>query len=117
MRKVIQNEVNLVQADYRDQLAQLFARVDSNGDGTLSAEDFGASKSAQWDMIQNVFDYNKDGSVTAQEFIAYFIADTWKEYPVDENFLMDPRYAGFNSYLAQHIQNFAAQFPDDMADL
>jgi hypothetical protein len=114
--KVINNEVPLVPPAIYQQMADLFQRLDRDNSGTITAADFTADEADIWQNVQRFFDYSKDGVVEAQEFVAGFIADAWKENPLDENYLTDTNYPAFNQHLLGMIGNLASTVPEDEMD-
>jgi len=65
-----------LEAETKQQIEQLYQLLDANQDGQVSIEDFALpsgeiprERQAQWEMLRDEFDFDRNGVVDADEFV------------------------------------------------
>ncbi len=85
IKAMLHNKLDLIQPDTRNRVALLFTQLDTDKSGELTVDDFSHSTNKDlneklqilWAGLTNNFDFDGNGSITQQEFLAYFILEAF----------------------------------------
>ena len=76
---IMKDHFNILNVNTRNAIADIFKKLDTTGDGTLSKEDFQHpiacvqnNLTKMWEFIRDYFDFNADGKVDPREFMQCF---------------------------------------------
>ena len=119
VKKLMENRVECILDRDRKRVSDLFFRLDLDKSGVLTSQDFEhpipavqAKLQQIWGHISNEFDFNSDGIVTLEEFLAFFVIRTLQSPcpPFDQNLANAGRLKNMGNILLEWERAFQQQF-------
>lgn len=119
VKKLLENKVNSILDRDRKRVSDLFFRLDLDKSGVLTSQDFEhpipavqAKLQQIWGHISNEFDFNSDGIVQPDEFLAFFVLRTLMDPcpQFDQNLAKTSRARNMGNILLEWEHAFQKQF-------